>query len=93
MKPGLSIVTTTSGCLAVISSSTCRYRRRNERMRGSTSTMPITARSAMGNRLANPRSAIRAPPTPANVAPGRAAASASISRTPSTSPLASPAMR
>ena len=91
MNPGLSIVTTTSGRQRLMSASTSASRRRSSRTRGITSTSPITARSDSGNRLCNPHSAIRAPPTPANDAPGDNARTAPISRAPSTSPLASPA--
>src|SRR5258708_7589961 len=61
---------------------------------GGRAEKPLTARSASGNRLLRPRSAMALPPTPANVTGHGARSSiAPISEAPRRSPDSSPAMR
>ena len=94
VKPGQLMVTTTAGRRPAMSATVSRSRGLAAGAGvGSTSSRPIRARSRMGNRLPRPWAAMASPPMPAKVVSGRRAAMARIRRAPSTSPLASPAMR
>ena len=70
-KSGLSIVTSASGAMAAAASPVSRMRRSRFGSRGTTSAMPMTESSSIGNRLTRPWAAIAGPPTPSSTRSSR----------------------